>query len=73
MLLAPLFGATKCCLGRPWSLQEKFKAYVKKTFVKKKEEEQQVLSGWFNEEQMVSELKWSKTFGSISRKHDFRL
>lgn len=40
-------------------------ATVKKTYVKKNTEESEVISGWYNEEGMATELKWSKQFGSI--------
>lgn len=40
-------------------------ATVKKTYVKKNTEESEVISGWYNEESMATELKWSKRFGLI--------
>ncbi len=46
--------------------EDKFLNYVKKSYIKKSEEEHQLISGWYNEEQMATELKWSKQFGSIS-------
>ena len=35
-------------------------AHLKKTVEKRKSQEEEVLFGWYNEEQMASILKWSK-------------
>ena len=54
------------------NLQEKFVHKVTKMIEMKKEDSQEVLKGWFTQEQMRVELKWSATLISIyAKKHQY--